>query len=276
VEGLALSLGSAGTAMRLEVVSRFPVQARPAPPLLFVHGAFHGAWCWDVHFLRFFAQHGYAAHAVSLRGHGQSEGREQLRWTRLAGYVEDLGSAARQLPAPPILVGHSLGGLVIQKYLETSPAPAAVLLASVPPSGVLPLTLRLFRRHPAILTRVILTMRLYPIIATPALAREALFSEGLFEEALLSYWRQLQDESYRCFLDMLGLDLPTPAKVKTPLLVLGAAEDAFFNPGEVAATARAYGTEAEIVPATAHDMMLEPRWQATADRIRAWLDERKL
>jgi pimeloyl-ACP methyl ester carboxylesterase len=44
---------------------------RPTP-LLFVHGAWHGAWCWDEYFLDFFAGRGYRALAVSLRGHGNS------------------------------------------------------------------------------------------------------------------------------------------------------------------------------------------------------------
>jgi pimeloyl-ACP methyl ester carboxylesterase len=47
-------------------------EAHPAP-LLFVHGGWHGAWCWDEHFLRFFADKGYQALAVSLRGHGNSQ-----------------------------------------------------------------------------------------------------------------------------------------------------------------------------------------------------------
>ena len=56
--------------MNLEVISKYPAGAARPTPLLFVHGAWHGAWCWDEHFLDFFAAHGYAAHALSLRGHG--------------------------------------------------------------------------------------------------------------------------------------------------------------------------------------------------------------
>ncbi|MBC7517162.1 MAG: alpha/beta hydrolase [Alkalinema sp. FL-bin-369] len=43
-------------------------------PIFFVHGAWHAAWCRE-NFLPYFANHGYAAYAVSLRGHGTSEGR---------------------------------------------------------------------------------------------------------------------------------------------------------------------------------------------------------
>ena len=60
--------------MKLEIISKYPVKSQQSTPLLFVPGAFHGAWCWDVHFLDYFAQHGYTAYAVNLRGHGNSEG----------------------------------------------------------------------------------------------------------------------------------------------------------------------------------------------------------
>src|SRR5215469_18333706 len=100
--------------MNVDMISRYPVERRHPTPLLFIHGMFHAAWCWDVHFLDYFAQHGYAAFAVDLRGHGNSAGRENLRWTRIADYVDDVASAVRQLPNPPILIGHSLGGFVVQ------------------------------------------------------------------------------------------------------------------------------------------------------------------
>lgn len=90
---------------------------------------------------------------------------------------------------------------------------------------------------------------------------------------MLAYSKRLQDESYPAFLDMLAFNLPTPGKVKTPLLVLGAARDTFFSPGEIEATARAYNTKCEMIADVAHDMMLESRWQAVADRIVVWLEE---
>lgn len=262
--------------MKLELISKIPPINPQPTPLLFVHGAWHAAWCWDVHFLDYFAQHGFAAHAVSLRGHGNSEGRSKLRWTRIADYVEDVAAAASQLPSSPVVIGHSMGGLVVQKYLENAHAPAAVLLASVPPAGVLATTLRIAGRHPAAFAKVNLTLSLFPLVATPQLAREAFFSEGLAEEQAQTYAKRLQDESYLGFLDMLVFNLPKPQKVKTPVLVLGAAKDTIFSPTEVESTGRAYHTRTEIFTGMAHDMMLEPGWQAVADRILAWLKEREL
>lgn len=257
--------------MKLEVISKHPSQSNGGPPLLFVHGAWVGAWYWDVHFMDYFVRQGFTVHAVSLRGHGKSEGQEKLRWTRIADYVEDVFTVAQQLPSPPIVIGHSMGGLVVQKYLELHAAPAAVLLASVPPSGVLATTLRLARRHPLIFAKVNLTFSLYPVVATPALARESFFSDLLTDGQVQGYWERLQDESFLGFLDMLALDSPRPDKVKTPILILGAAEDAVFSPAEVEATAHAYNTTAEIFKGMAHVMMLEPQWESVAERISVWL-----
>lgn len=262
--------------MDLEIISRHPSAGAHATPLLFVHGAWHAAWCWDVYFLDFFARHGFAAHALSLRGHGGSAGRERLRWTRIAEYVDDVAEAARRLPAPPVMIGHSMGGLVVQKYLERHPAPAAVLLASVPPAGVLATTLRIAMRHPLAFVKVNLTLSLYPLVANSRLAREAFFSDDLTEEQVLSHAHRLQDESYLGFLDMLAFNLPKPGKVATPLLVMGGKRDTIFKPGEIAATARAYRTQPEMIAGVAHDMMLETRWQAVAERILAWLGQRGL
>jgi len=228
-----------------------------------------------VHFLDYFAQHGFAAHAVNLRGHGNSEGREKLRWTRISDYVDDLANAVRQLQRPPFLIGHSMGGFIIQKYLEDHTSPGAVLLSSAPTAGFLPAALRIARRHPFIFAKVNLTFSLFPLVATPSLAREAFFSDDLADEQLLEYWKQMQDESFMAFLDMVALDLPKPAKVKTTLLVLGVARDNMLKPGEIEATARAYNTQSEIIADVAHNSMLEPGWQAVAERILVWLKERE-
>ena len=113
---------------------------------------------------------------MSLRGHGGSEGRAGLRWYTVADYVADVEQVANSLPSPPILVGASMGGMVVQKYLEAHEAPAAVLLGSGPPRGVIPATVRRFIRQPLAMLKANLTLSMYPVVGTPGLARDALFS----------------------------------------------------------------------------------------------------
>lgn len=257
--------------MALEVLNRRPVAPSGCAPLLLVHGAWHGAWCWAVHFMDYFAAQGFEVHALSLRGHGASSGRSALRWARVADYVADVAAVARQLSSPPVLVGHSMGGLVVQNYLAQHAAPAAVLMASVPPAGIGPTAVRLARHHPWVFAQANATFSLYPLVATPARARELFFSDALPETQVQAYWARLQDESVLAFLDMLAFDLPRPAQVKAPMLVLGGSEDALFRPDEVEATAQAYNTRAVLFQGMAHDLMLEPQWKTVAAHMAAWV-----
>lgn len=262
--------------MKIETISRLPDGPAKPSPLLFVHGAWHGAWCWQEHFLDYFTARGYEAHALDLRGHGASEGRERLRRTRIADYVADVTKVAENLRAPPVVIGHSMGGLVVQKYLERQPAPAGVLLASVPHYGAIGATLYFMAHQPLAFLKANISLSLYPLVANPAKARKAFYSARLPQDLLERYAAKLQDESYVGFLDMLGLGLPRPTHVKTPLLVLGGSDDALFPPAAVERTAHAYGTQAEIFTGMAHNLMLDPGWENVAGRIAGWLGERGL
>jgi len=259
--------------VRLEIIKEEPACDARSTPILFVHGMSHAAWCWVEHILPYFAQNGYVSHALSLRGHGSSEGRKRLRWTSLAEYVSDVAQVVGQMERSPVLVGHSMGGMIVQKYLESNGAPAAVLLASAPPQGVVRATLRVALRHPLVFMKANLTMSMLPMFGTPQLAQEALFSANMPGDKVRKYWSLLQDESYRAYLDMMGLSLPRPERVRTPILVMGAADDCLISPSDVEATARAYQTQAEVLPGMAHDMMLEAGWRAVADRMLIWLNE---
>ncbi len=260
--------------MPLELLTRLPTVTPKPTPILFVHGAWHAAWCWDEHFLPYFASKGYASHALSLRGHGSSPNNQSLRWTSIHDYVTDVLEIANSLPTPPILIGHSMGGYIVQKVLEQYAAPAAVLLAAVPPSGTLASIVRGTLRHPLALTKVTLTMTMYHAIGTPQLSKDLLFSPTMPDDLAHTYFTRLQDESFRAIvLDAALLARPRPAAVKSPMLVLGGANDNVFTTAEFHATAHAYNTQATIFPDMAHDMMLESGWQSVADTIINWLDK---
>src|SRR5579863_3454074 len=142
---------------RLEIVSRLPSKPRLAPPLVFVHGAWHGAWCWEDRFLDYFADLGFACYALNLRGHGASKGAKDVRFCRVRHFVEDLTEAIASIGAQPILIGHSLGGFVVQKYLENNSAHLGILLASIPPRGGFRMMKRLVRERPLDVLRANLT-----------------------------------------------------------------------------------------------------------------------
>ncbi|MCL2589283.1 MAG: alpha/beta hydrolase [Betaproteobacteria bacterium] len=267
---------SAGSYSSLEIISRLPASHhRHRMPILFVHGAYAGAWCWEEHFLPWFAQRGWAGHAVSLSGHGSSRGRDDLDTFSIDHYVADLVETIATLPAPPILVGHSMGGMVVQKYLEQAAAPAVVLVASVPPQGLIYSALGLFFTAPHLLTDLNRIMGGGEPSADSL--RCVLFHQPVAVEKLQRYWKLFQPESLRAIWDMTFYNLPDTSRVyRPPMLVLGAQYDRLISPGQVQMAANAYGTPPEIFRDMGHAMMLERSWEKVAARIDEWLTEQGL
>ena len=259
--------------MKLEVLSREPKERRFETPLLFVHGTGHGAWCWDENFLPYFAERGFSSHAVSLRGHGRSEGREKLKWCSISDFVSDLFQAASALPARPVVIGHSLGGLVVQKYLEKHEAPAAVLVAPSPLEGMFWSGLKIQLKNPLLMAKVGIRQDYAVMFSTPALAKKFLFSADADDGKVAEYAGRFGNESYRAALEMI-YNLPKPRKIRTPLLVVGARDDAILAPKKIEATARAYNADCKIFPNMAHDMMLERGWRGVADFMAGWLEKK--
>lgn len=268
---------SAAALDRLEILSHRPTGPARGAPLLFVHGAFAGAWCWDVHFLPWFAERGYEAHAVSLRGHGDSAGRDSIDACSIADYVDDVTAAADRLSRPPVLVGHSMGGFVVQKYLERCEAVGIALMASVPPRGLAGPGLSLAVWNPGAALSLGSVHGFGPDWGAPSLIQAALFAPGLSAEQAARYLARMGPESTRAMLDMYGGDLPDPRKMaRCPTLVMGASEDALIPAAFVRATARGYGVEPRILDDIGHLMMLDAAWPSAAACLLDWLEENRL
>jgi pimeloyl-ACP methyl ester carboxylesterase len=267
--------------MALELIIREPAGTPHKTPLLCVHGIHHGAWCYKDYFLPYFAEKGFNAGAVSLRGHGGSTIEGSLRWTRVHQYVQDVEYAAQQMAARfgtrPVIIGHSMGGLTTQKFLEEHTAPGAVLLASAPAHGILPAFLKAFARYPVHTVVGNLTLNLNRIVLHSVdSVRWAFFSQDMPRTEVQKHYARMGEESYLIFLDMLLLGLPHPKRVKTPILVIAAERDALFAPWEEERLARAYNGKYVLMQDTAHDVMLEKSWQRAADEIISWVHQHGL
>jgi len=260
----------------LEVIDKGSSSEAHQAPLLFVHGATAGAWYWEENFLDFFADNGYRAVALNLRGHGGSPISKPLNKCTIADYVDDVGSVAATLPATPILIGHSMGGFIVQKYLETRTVPAAVLVSSAPPRSWFRTALWSGRKHPWLAVKAGMTRKFLRVYPTPAHMREVLFCAHTPEPIVERCFARLQEESFRALgLDMYLLNLVRPRRITTPMLVLEGA-DIGWGKRPVREIARAYHTEVEFFPNMGHNMMLEPGWPAVAERIDGWLAARRL
>ena len=256
------------SATRLEILSKLPSSPQNAPPVLFVHGGWCGAWCWAERFLPYFASCGFAAHALSLRGHGASEPASRPDYADVLDYVADVERAIEHLSCDPVLVGHSMGGFVLQHYLGRHSAPATVLMASVPHRGLS------WRTMLAIARRGMPLSGKAPGASAVHSLAEVLFERPPADDVLARYHGLLSAESWRACAEMLGARLPRPGWVETPMLVLAAGSDRILSPAEMYGMAHAYKADIEVVPQIGHVMMLDAGWERAARSIVAWLSKR--
>lgn len=255
----------------LEVFSCLPARKTSRPPLLFIHGAFAGGWMWTDTFMPFLAEAGYPCHALSLRGHGGSYGREHIDWHSVNDYVDDVAAIVDWLGEAPVLIGHSMGGFIVQKYLEHHIVPGAALLCSVPPQGLIAAQFHMLFQKPH------LFMDLNSIMggdyADTSTLREALFA-GEVDEAMLEIWlRRMQPESHQALWDMSMFNLPClNAMSRPPMLILGAEHDVLVPAFLVQSTGQSYGLPVHIFRNMGHAVTHEKEWPLVAGTMSAWLD----
>ncbi|HET7565472.1 MAG TPA: alpha/beta fold hydrolase [Gemmatimonadaceae bacterium] len=248
-------------------------QPTARPPILFVHGMFGGAWYFDK-FQRCFAERGYSSYALDLRGHHGSRAVADIGNVSVLDYVEDALEVVRAMPRAsngerPIVVGHSMGGLIAQKVAEADAVSAAVLLASAPPRGIRVLSVRLLRLAGTFGVPVLLSRGLYP---KPSDADELVFNHiPVAERAGL--FARFAPESGRAARELAFSTIPVDArKVRCPVLSIAATDDHMVQPRVGLAIARTYGALYEEFPNQGHFLVWEPGWDAVARQVLSWLD----
>ncbi len=242
--------------------------------MLFVHGAFTGAWCWDEYFLPYFAARGHDSWAVDLRGHGADAEAAEL--ASLDDYVADVQLAIAQVGEPPVIVGHSMGAIVVQRAMRRAGVRAAALLAPVPPQGLLGSSFLLAAKNPEIFNEINKLQICNILPSSLELLRDALFSADLSMPDVQRHLLRMRHESQRALFDLSWPQHFWIERAKVPLQVLGAQNDLFFLPPALEETARLHGVAAEIIPDLAHVMMLDTRWERAAERLAVWLASHNL
>lgn len=244
------------------------------PNLLLVHGAWHGAWCWEDEFAPYLRSKGLNVITMDLPGHSGS-GPKRLPWYSIGDYVNAVEKKLLEIGQPTAVLGHSMGGYVVQKLMERQPKhlAAAILFAPATQRGVLGVVGNLIRQHPIDFLVANLTLSLYHLVRTPAHARALFHSATLPEAALQKHWQRISNESFRAFLDMLVL-APIQAKKASstlPKLVIGGEKDTVFPPNIVNRCAHHYGVSATIYQGHPHCLQQDPNWQPVADDISSWV-----
>ena len=257
--------------MAIEVISRGEGQDG-RPHLLFIHGAFHDARCWDHHYLPFFARHGWAAHALSLRGHGESPGDVLTDRPGLDAYAADVRDVVMSLGGDVVLIGHSMGGVLAQIVRSQLPQVAGtVLLASSPLRAPLSVILRILGRYPLALMRV---QVFGDTIAGLPAYRSFFYGRDLPQEDRDRYEAELCPESPFVLKETFKRPPPrTPDLETRPVLVVAGEDDWSIPMKNNRWLARVFKAPLETVPG-AHCLMVDPNWEAGARVIEAWLCSR--
>lgn len=121
------------------------MKANQTKTVVFITGAFVSHEGWNT-WKKYFEEKGYTAYnpawpykdapAQVLRDRQPND--TDLAGLTLAGLVDHYADFVKALPEKPIIIGHSLGGLITQILVNRGLATAAAVIHSVPPQGVIP------------------------------------------------------------------------------------------------------------------------------------------
>ena len=239
----------------------------------------HGMWGTPAHMenpASHFRKAGWNVHVPALRHHAPGADLDALAATGVGDYADDLAALASSLDAPPVLLGHSMGGLLAQLVAARGKARACVLVTPAAPAGIFCLD-----PAPLISFGAILLLPRFWKRALPTNRDGARRVSGKLDEATFNkIYSAMVPESGKAFREMalwfLGKDATTidPEDVSCPLLVLSGAHDKATPPDMVRDVARFYGDKAthRHYPDHSHGILWEDGWQSVCQDIESWLD----
>lgn len=248
-----------------------PEAIRQTYPLLFIHGASGTSQCWK-NYLPYFANEGWEAFAVNLRGHFPSEREEALAQVTLEDYLHDVEKVIHRLSIENCaIIGHSLGGLIAQKAAENIHSiKALITIASAPPLGV---ALEVNNDLPysgTIIKTMWGMMNMKPVKPTFLMAektvlnnispdkRKAVFDMFVAESLIVGY--------------QVAQGYPVnPLRIKCPKLVIGCLKDMIAPALMQKSLADFLQADYREYEQFAHLPMLETGWEKSGDGLRDWL-----
>ncbi len=254
---------SIGT-LRLDTID---VPKPSGAPVLCLHGLFAGSWVFE-QVLPLIAERGYPATALSFRGHPPSAALRTIGRTSIAAYCHDAFEAARELERP-IVIGHSLGGLVALLLASRNLVRAAVLVSSAPPRGISvfsrPLLLRMARYLPALLLS-------RPFVPSDVDLDALVLNRVPEGERPAIRHRFVADSGRAARQAALGVyDVPLRS-LRVPLLVVGAEHDRFVPLNVARRLARRYDATLHVARGHGHFLFAEPGWETEVGAILDWID----
>ena len=251
-----------------------------AKTIVMIHGMWGGGWYWE-NYAKYFEARGYRCIRPTLRFHDmnpQEAPDPRLGTTSLLDYVADLEKEILELKETPILMGHSMGGLLAQILGSRGLARALVLLTTASPAGIIALKPSVIRSFWSMLMR-------WGFWKKPGRQKfeEASYSmlhllpmeerKKTFERFVYESGRAASEIGFWLF-DGRKAAAVDESKVTCPVLVVGAAEDRITPVSVVRHVAEKYGEKATYKEfgGHAHWVVAEPGWEEIAKYVKEWLD----
>ena len=250
-----------------------------ADTILMIHGMWAGGWYWE-NYVKFFGDKGYRCVPTTLRYHDmdpKSLPDPRLGTTSILDYADDLEKEIRKLGDKPIIMGHSMGGLITQILISRGLAKAAVLITPASPRGVLALKPSVIKTFFSIMikpgfwkkpNRLSFESFVYAIahLLAPDVQRTE-YNKLVYESgqaaAEIGFW--LLDPNQATKVD--------ESNVTCPVLIIAGSEDRIVPASVVRNTAKKYKAVSTYkeYPDHAHSIILETGWEKVAEDIEAWL-----
>ena len=263
------------TVGNLAVEHYTPEGRRDPVPILFCHGTGGGSWIWS-NFCEYFSQKGWDTYAMNYRGHYLSDQLENLGSCHFMDYVDDVEAVVNHLEAEPYLFGHSLGGIVVQKYAERR-NPAKLFLIDSGTCGALTqrLDFQIIIKGMAEKGVYVEKGDLVSMTSDMEKIRDFLFAEDLVEEKVVREYIQKHGwESKQAAMES-GRTPVDPDKIKCPVYIIG--KESGFSTGMPTNQWLAeyyHARDVRLFEPMGHCFMKEKNWQVYARIIEQWLLEK--
>ncbi len=252
-----------------------------AETLFMIHGMWGGPWYWE-NYRRFFEARGYRCITTTLRHHDvrpEDPPDPRLGTTSLLDYAADLEREVRQLEGQPVLMGHSMGGLLAQILGSRGLGKALVLLTPASPAGILALTPSVIRSFWSVMTKWGFWRK--PMRQTFGEATYSMLHLLSPQEQKATYGRFVYESGRAAseigfwMFDRRRAAGVEEERVTCPVLVVAGAEDRITPASVVRQVARKYRAVATYreFPRHAHWVIAEPGWEEIAGYVADWLDQ---
>ncbi|MCY3410679.1 MAG: alpha/beta fold hydrolase [Candidatus Heimdallarchaeota archaeon] len=252
----------------MKLTEYLPEVVKDNRKILFIHGMWHNQRCWD-EFIPFFTEAGFTCYSFNLTKHGEERQPKQMRRQSIKRYLMDVNTAIQQIEGDVILIGHSMGGFLIQKYMEKNKVDYAFLLTPVPHTGTFLATIRFASRYPLTFLKMIFTFDMIEMINDKKRYARMFLTKGTDVD---SQFIHVNNESFRAYMDTMVFNLPRIKKIKklnfdSRIFIYAADDDAFFDDDELKKTARKLNAEFREFDDLGHNLLVGPGSDKVAQSI---------